>query len=84
MAKKKLHKPFVLTHFHLHPHNSSKKKRHGSKYVTVAVVKEPVTGVVIGTGEARCNSNDEIDKHYGAMLARERALENALANVLGV
>lgn len=71
-------KPFVLQHKHLHPNNSSKEQRLGSKYATIAFVKEPNTGITLATGMSRCNKTDEINKKYGAVLARERALENAL------
>lgn len=73
---------FKVIHKHLHPHNSTKRQRMGSKYATFAYVKT-ANGVLLGTGLSRCNSHDEIDKHYGAALARERAVEDALNNLLG-
>ena len=75
-------KKWRINHKHLHPHNSSKRQRMGSKYATIAFVRTS-GGVVLGTGLARCNTHDAIDKHYGATLARERALENALLCLLG-
>lgn len=78
MSKEKKQPRYYVKHHHLHPQNSTKQQRQNSKYATVATVIDSTNSAVIGTGLARCNSCDDIDKKVGALLARERALLMAL------
>lgn len=62
---------------HLFPENSSRKQRHGSKYLTVAkVVKKDSQDneVIMSVGYAKCNRGDVPRRKMGYSIAVGRAL----------
>jgi len=58
---------------YLHAGNSSRKKRRGSKYVTLSKIIDR-KGNVIAEGRSTCRKGDELSKFIGKNFADHRAL----------
>lgn len=65
---------------HLHPGNSSRKKRRGSQYMTIAKLVGP-TGDVVAEGIAQCSRGDAPRRSIGRAVAIGRAYKDYLTNV---
>lgn len=67
---------FRIQYVHLHPGNSSRKQRKGSKYMTLCKLwtkqDEPS---VVATGVARCNTQDAPSRRVGREVSLGRALK---------
>lgn len=62
---------------HLHSGNSSRNKRKGHPYVSIAKVVDNKTGNVLAIGKAYCSRKDQPSRSIGRTLATYRALHNA-------
>ncbi|MCK5020836.1 MAG: hypothetical protein KAS32_27695 [Candidatus Peribacteraceae bacterium] len=62
---------------HLHSGNTSRSKRHGKKYVTIAKLIDKVNGTLLGKGIAQCCKADIPNRKMGRGLAVARAITDA-------
>lgn len=60
---------------YLHAGNSSKKRRHGSPYITITRIMDK-KGNVIGEGKAICAKGEEPSKVIGKAFADSRAIQS--------
>ena len=59
---------------HLHPGNSSRSRRKGSKYMTIAKLIDAESKSLLLTSTAKCSSRDDARRHIGREVAVGRVL----------
>lgn len=59
---------------HLHSGNSTRKERHGHKYMTIAIISDKSTGEIFSKGVAQCSKMDPPRRSVGRQVAVGRAL----------
>jgi hypothetical protein len=61
---------------HLHKGNSSRTKRHGKDYSTVAILYDKTSGKVVAEAQSYCSDKDLPNRAVGRMVAIGKALKN--------
>ena len=62
---------------HLHQGNTSRSRRRGKKYVSIAKLIDKATGNIVGKGIAKCCKTDVPNRKLGRGLSVARAIQDA-------